>query len=207
MAEDKTPAEKPKKKVRIGYQYRLALAAVKERKDLAEYHVDYKAIAQRFGVKAGVLRYYWKRHKRGEIDWGEPQSEGEVQLTNQILMERMLKTSAKHTEILVREYEGTVLRADDASDTEQLSERTAVADKVLKKLQAVLTFRGLAEKGFSNILEEITNRRLRAEKPLTGKEVAADVSTAIITMSDEARAMAALRGELPQQQKPSDAAS
>lgn len=200
MTEESIPLPKrPKEMRRVGFQLKLALHAVKERKDLGEYHVDYRTIAQRFGVKTETLRKYWHLHKRGLIDWGEPENESEIQITSQAEMEKLLRLATKHHRLLLREYEALIYAAEDETDGAKLAERTAALDKCVKKLGGVFGFRLIAEKGFSNVLEEIVARRLRTEKALQGKDktVTADVRTEIVTMSDEDRALRALRGDLP----------
>jgi transposase-like protein len=197
------PEEKKTPKIRVSLKYKLALAAVKERRDLKEYHVDYKSIAQRYGCSHNTLRKYWWFHLQGQIDWGEPESQTEIEINSAEQLERTLKTAQKFHSVLLNEFEAAVLLCEDfpnrkKKDPTLLSDLTKSAEGSMKRLQAVLQFRAFAEKGFSNLLEEMIERRRQMERRIAGTDKTVPVeATVIVSMSDEARGLAALKGEPP----------
>lgn len=191
--------EKPKfvpRRRRCGMKIKMALSAVKERKDLGDYNVDYKSIAQRFGVNKSTLEQYWSLHLKGLIDWGEPESAIDIQIDNRAQLERTLKLAAKFQTVCLNSFEAHVLAAEDCTngDLAKLRDHTANAEKEMRKLRATLEFLAIAEKGFSNILEEAMARRQVLERKINGTDVTPTESeTRITTMSDEDRGLNLLR--------------
>jgi hypothetical protein len=194
MPEDLPKTEQPpeRKKVKPSHSSKMALLEVIERKK-REDRVDYRTISQKHGVSCNSLRKLWVFFKRGQIDFGRPETLMEKEVDARVQHERKMNLLRRHLELLLNVYEGQIFKAGDAvvkKNAVQAYEKVGL-QKILRELKTLSDLIGVTEKGYLAIIDEYNAAHAAQEKQATARPVM-DVETKVSSATDEHRALQAL---------------
>jgi hypothetical protein len=192
LTETPAPAastDKPKRKV--GFRHKMALLQIIERKRLSD-SVDYGAIAARTGISNGSLRKLWSEYQHGKIDLGEPQTLAEQRIDSRVQHEKLLASVKRYLALVLDGCEAVCIRAEDAmSNGDPLGWKAVGAHDAFRELRMLMAMNTEAEKGYMAILQDMAEAQRQPEKQLLAP-YSPEIKTAIVTASDEQKALAAL---------------
>lgn len=190
---EETLSAPAKKRCRPGFATKMALLDVIERKRVS-YRVDYRSIGLRHGVSGGSLRVLYGYWKKGEVDLGEPQTPQERAIDARVQMETSLVLFRRYKALLMKEFEGALFKAEDATTKKEANswkdvglpdlraEVSRVNDLILK-----------TERGYVTIVDEY-----RAQEDAQRKNILSiprqtiDVDGRVVNANEEQIALAAL---------------
>lgn len=187
-----SPAPEPPRRVRkVGFRHKMALLQIIERKRLSD-SVDYKAVSARTGISSMSLRNLWSEYNRGMIDLGEPQTLAEQRIDSRVQHERTLEIIKRYQALVLNGAEAACIRAEDEmASGDPMGWKTVGAHDVFRELRMILAMKADAEKGYMAILQDMADAQRQPEKQLLAP-YPPEIKTAIVTASDEQKALAAL---------------
>src|SRR6266853_1698532 len=180
-------------KKRPGFATKMALLDVIERKRVS-YRVDYRTIGLRHGVSGGSLRVLYGQWKKGEVDLGEPQTPQERAIDARVQMETSLVLFRRYKALLMKEFEGALFKAEDATTTKEANSWKDVGLPALRaEVSRVNDLILKTERGYVTIVDEYRAQEdAQRKKILSSARQTIDVDGRVVNANEEQIALAAL---------------
>lgn len=193
----------PKRKRRVSIELAQAIMCIHERKKIS-FHVDYEEVSTRFGVAHNTLKSAYSLWRKGLIDLGPvEQSPSDRALDLRMQHAKTLELVNRHLSLVLVHYEGAINTAERKVNPPQGRGKPAVSTGKLthrseltflsRELFKMLSLRRYSEDGYNSYLAELTPAKMPEKSINPDNPVPVDVQTKIIRVSNEQRALEALR--------------